>query len=510
MDLISKFKAARRVGTPLIGITTPEPASLMASLTTDTPENFPILIWDSMRGMTPGNEKGRGCLKKLIPEDELGITVDPTVAFSVFAKLPEDSLCYFMNAHRYLSCPDKPEIAQGVWNLRDPFKGTGKTLVLLGPSLQLPPELVYDVILMDDPLPDDKQLEAIFLKEYELIRQQYAKIPEPDEALCRRVVDSLRGLSSFSAEQVVAMSLTKNGILVENLWEYRRSIIQQTNGIQIVDSGETYSHVGGLQSIKDFMHLLFRGKKPPSSIIFIDEIEKMFAGATHALGDNTGVSQDSLGVMLKAMQNYRWTGIIAVGCAGSGKSMIAKATGNTFKVPTMEVDLGGTKHGIVGESEARIRSLVKVIHAVSGSGAFFIATCNRLESLPPELQRRFKAGIWYFDLPTAEERKSIWDLTIRAYGLDSSQELPDDQNWTGADIDKVCDIADKGNCSLREAAQFIVPVSVSSADTIEMLRRTASGRFRSASYPGVYKFDHGMPNLLTETPGRRFSLDSLD
>lgn len=507
MDLISKFKSARKVGTPLIGITTPEPASLMASLVADTPEVFPILTWDSMRGVTPGNEKGRSILKKLIPEDELAMTVDPAIAFAIFLKLPEDSLCYFMNAHRFM---EKADVCQGLWNLRDPFKSAGKTLVLLAPSLQLPPELVYDIILLDDPLPDAKQLEGIFLKEYDLIRQQYPKIPAPDADLCRRVVDSLRGLSSFSAEQVVAMSLTKNGILVDNLWDYRCSIIEQTNGIQIIDTPEVYESVGGLESVKNFMRLLFNGKRPPSSIIFIDEIEKMFAGATHAVGDNTGVSQDSLGVILKAMQNNRWTGIIAVGCAGSGKSMIAKATGNTFKIPTMEIDLGSTRHGIVGQSEAAMRSLVKVIHAVSGSGAFFIATCNRLESLPPELQRRFKAGIWYFDLPTVEERKSIWDLTIQAYGLDPNQELPDDKNWTGADIDKVCDIADAGNCSLLQASEYIVPVAVSSADVIENLRRMASGRFRSASYPGVYKYDHGVPRLLAETPSKSFSLDSLD
>ena len=47
----------------------------------------------------------------------------------------------------------------------------------------------------------------------------------------------------------------------------------------------------------------------------------------------------------------------------------------------------------------------------------------------------------------------------------------------------------KPGVSLKESAGYIVPVSRSAADQIESLRRQASGRFLSASQPGVFTAD---------------------
>jgi hypothetical protein len=42
--------------------------------------------------------------------------------------------------------------------------------------------------------------------------------------------------------------------------------------------------------------------------------------------------------------------------------------------------------------------------------------------------------------------------------------------------------------SLRESANYIVPVSRSAGEQIKSLRMQASGKFISASFPGVYQF----------------------
>ena len=47
--------------------------------------------------------------------------------------------------------------------------------------------------------------------------------------------------------------------------------------------------------------------------------------------------------------------------------------------------------------------------------------------------------------------------------------------------------------SLVESAQYIVPVSRSAADQIKALRMQASGKFISASYPGVFEFQESAP-----------------
>ena len=212
----------------------------------------------------------------------------------------------------------------------------------------------------------------------------------------------------------------------------------------------------------------------------------MMAGAR---GDLTGVSQDALQVILTEMEDQDYSGIIAVGPPGSGKSLYSKSLGKTFGIPAITLDLGAAKGSLVGESENFIRSAMKTIRTIGEKGgAFFVATSNKLDIVPPELRRRFRFGIWYWDLPTAEERKSIWRINLTKYDLHrKSHKLPDDENWTGADIRSVCEIAWRLSCSLTDAAGYIVPVAKSDPQGIENLRAVASGRYLSASCSGTYR-----------------------
>ena len=80
---------------------------------------------------------------------------------------------------------------------------------------------------------------------------------------------------------------------------------------------------------------------------------------------------------------------------------------------------------LVGASTDRLRTALKIIDAVSQGRMLFIATCNSIASLPPELRRRFTLGTFFFDLPTEEEREIIWQIYLKKYGV--SGELPDDE-----------------------------------------------------------------------------------
>jgi hypothetical protein len=79
--------------------------------------------------------------------------------------------------------------------------------------------------------------------------------------------------------------------------------------------------------------------------------------------------------------------------------------------------------------------------------------------------------------------------------------LPDDDGWTGAEIKECCRKAYRLKLSLRESAEYIVPVSRSAAEQIRALRQQASGKFISASYAGVYQFQESAP---AQRAGRAF------
>jgi SpoVK/Ycf46/Vps4 family AAA+-type ATPase len=136
------------------------------------------------------------------------------------------------------------------------------------------------------------------------------------------------------------------------------------------------------------------------------------------------------------------------------------------------------------------------VTSVSNGRSLWIATCNSIGDLPPELRRRFTLGTFFFDLPDEEERAAIWEIYRHKYRLRSAQHpgpLLKDEGWTGAEIRQCCDLAWRLGCSLADAAKFVVPVSVSAAEQLDRLRKAAEGRFLSASTTGVYRRPSALP-----------------
>ena len=542
MKLVEAFRAARLRGVPIVGVTTPDQAATIQSLRETNGQEAPFLRWDVITGMVPLNGAGELALLRLAGIDPSTfnreseeqvlafqgqvkqLTQDPDAALALAKRLPGydeaaqtlGAVLFVCNAHLFLGSdfPGHIPVRQAIANLRDPFKGSNRMLVLLGPELTLPLELAQDVILLDAPFPDDLQLAAI-------VREAYkgADLPEPDGETVAKATDALRGIAAFPAEQITAMSLRKAGLDLAALRERKRREIEKVRGLSVDWERITLAEVGGKAQIKKLLRGIFEGRSRPSVVVRVDEIEKFLAGSgTAGPGDSTGVAQDQVGVLLKEMEDNNWTGLILVSPPGCGKTMLSKALGGEFDVLSIALDLGGTKEKWVGSSEQHIRAAFKTIKAAAGvGGAFFIATCNKLESLPPELRRRFRLGIWYDDLPTAEEKAGIWRTHLEKYQGKGGGQLaldaprPDDTGWTGADIRNCVDVAWRLGCSLTEAAQFLVPVSKSDPGSIERLRAMAKGAFLSTAYPGPYQGIDGpkapgTADWSKDTPARKVKL----
>jgi hypothetical protein len=470
------LKAARRVSTPLIAVRTFDPASAMQAVvgSLSTTGQVPIVRWDIMRGIGAANESAKPIVAQLLngqnPE-----SIGPSDALAMALRLPEDAMLVPYNFHRFWN---DPAVVQGIWNLRDLFKIDGRALLMLAsPGARLPEELAQDVLILDQPLPSQEALEQI-------VRDTFlsAEMEEPAASDLWRAVDAVIGLASFPAEQVLAMSMSKSGLSFEQLWERKRQVIAQTPGLSVWRGGETFEDIGGCNNIKRFLQAVLKGGDPPRVVVFLDEIEKAFAGTGT---DLSGVKTEMAGTLLTWMQDHEAEGTIFLGPPGAAKSAVGKATGNTAGVPTIAFDLSAMQDSLVGASGERLRSALKVVDAVSQGRSLWIATCNAIASLPPELRRRFTLGTFFFDLPDAGERDAIWKLYLGKYGADG--ERPNDDGWTGAEIKECCRKAARLRISLKEAASFIVPVSRSAAEQIRALRQQASGRFISASKPGVYE-----------------------
>lgn len=170
-------------------------------------------------------------------------------------------------------------------------------------------------------------------------------------------------------------------------------------------------------------------------VLWFDEIEKAFAGATQGAADG-GVSSDALGSVLSWMQERQ------------------------------------------GE-------------------AFVVATANDISGLPPELLRKGRFDeLFFIDVPTGEERISVLKAALAAHGrtaVDIDHEAVAEAclDFTGSEIAAIVPDAlfvafadgerEIATRDLVEAAGKVVPLTKTAAEKIEALRKWAAGRARPAS-----------------------------
>ena len=412
---------------------------------------------------------------------------DPLAAIrSINALASPDSsaILVLTNFHRFLN---SPEIIQTLAKQISTGKANRTFIVVLSPLVQIPAELEKHFIVLDHDLPGRDQLEQIARG----VATEDGDLPQGEDM--NMVLDAAAGLTRFEAEGAYSLSIVRHGnIRPDAIWELKSQTLKKSGLLQLHRGGERFDGLGGLQSLKSFCLRAMRrqGHRDPLR---------------------------------------RPRGVLLLGVPGTGKSAFAKALGAETGRPTLILDIGSLMGSLVGTTEANIRQALKIIDAmepcvvfldevekalsgVSSSGdsgvsarlfgtfltwlndhqsdVFTICTCNDISKLPPEFSRaeRFD-GCFFLDLPSSEQRRKIWDIYLRLFDLDADQAKPKDDQWTGAEIRACCRLAALLDLPLTAAAQNVVPVAVTAAESVERLRSWASGRCLDAESSGIYQGD---------------------
>lgn len=409
---------------------------------------------------------------------------DPLAAIRALNSLanPDGSTILVLeNFHRFLS---SAEIVQAVAEQVVAGKQNRTILVVLAPVVQLPVELEKLFVVVEHELPDRNQLGEIARG----IATADSEMPNGSEL--DRVLDAAAGMTRMEAENAFSLSLIRHGcIQPDAIWELKTQTLRKSGSLELHRGQETFDSLGGLASLKAFCKraLLQHGN-----------------------------------------QNLRRRakGILLLSPPGCGKSQFCKTLGNEVGRPVVVLDVGSLMGSLVGQSEERTRKALHLIDAmapcvlmidevekafsgVNGNGdsgvstrmfgtflswlndhesdVFVVCTANDVSRLPPEFARseRFD-GIFFLDLPERSEKDSIWNLYLSAFGLDIEQRRPDDTNWTGAEIKACCRLASLLDVPLIQAAQNVVPIAVTAAESVERLRQWAEGRCLSANVAGIY------------------------
>ena len=387
------------------------------------------------------------------------------------------------NFHRFLQ---SAEIVQALAQQIISEKQNRTFVVILSPVVQIPVELERQFIVIEHDLPGRDQLEEIARS----IGTEEGELP--DDTRLGTVLDAAAGLTRQEAEGAFSLSLVRHSeIRPETIWELKSQMLKKSGLLTLHRGSERFADLGGLDSLKTFC------------------LRAMRQQGHH----------DPL---------RRPRGVMLLSPPGCGKSEFAKALGNETGRPTLILDVGSLMGSLVGQSEERTRLALKIADAmapcvvmidevekalsgVAASGqtdsgvsarmfatflswlndhesdVFVICTCNDISKLPPEFARaeRFD-GVFFVDLPTAEQRQIIWEIYLSLFGLDPNQSRPQDDHWTGAEIRSCCRLAALLDVPLTAAAQNVVPVAVTAAEAVEKLRSWASGRCLSADASGIY------------------------
>jgi SpoVK/Ycf46/Vps4 family AAA+-type ATPase len=308
-------------------------------------------------------------------------------------------------------------------------------------------ERISEVVFFDLPAPEElKELSDTLSKKLDL-KDTFRPSPE--------VVNNLSGLTKFEVEQAYLQSyaLFKKSegnarIDLNFIRSFKKSAIAKTDLLSLLETDVTFNDIGGMDRLKRWI--------------------TRSAGGWTIEGKKYG---------LPIMK-----GVLLVGPPGTGKSLIAKSIGNEWGLPVVKFDFSKIFSSRVGDSEANLRRVLKLIEGISpvivfideleksmagvqsstfsDSGVtarligvylswfqdcekpiFTVGTSNNISYVPPEMISRFEE-VFFVNMPQQAERGDIVGIHLKKVGRDPDKfDLPliaeRSKDFTGREIEQI-------------------------------------------------------------------------
>ncbi|MEO5917255.1 MAG: AAA family ATPase [Luteolibacter sp.] len=480
-----------RAGYPGLAVITPEEVRAEAEIAAAcTTLGHRLHAWSSSEGLVDTAEK------------RINSCPDPLEALQLieqlFASEEPRHVVVMRDLQLHLDQTD-PLLIRRIKDLLRIAKAGGHALILLGCRLKLPAELEHEITHVDFRLPDSAQLGTVLdgiLKS--------AKIKNVHPVVRESALQCALGLTTTEAENAFALSVVETKGIDHKVVAREKARTLKRNGlVEVVEATTSLDDIGGLGLLKEWL--------------------TRRAGAFSESAKSYGLPAPK--------------GLLIVGIPGTGKSLTAKATARAFGLPLLRLDMGCVFGGIVGQSEANLRSVIQTAEAIapcvlwideiekgfsgsksSGSSdggtssrvfgsflswmqektkaAFVVATANDVSKLPPEFLRKGRFDEMFFvDLPDALERAQIWDIVIARHGrkardFDTVALARACEQFTGAEIEAVfidamheayAEGKEPGPKEILEATARTVPLARLMDGQITALRQWAQGRAREAA-----------------------------
>src|SRR3569833_96747 len=378
-----------------------------------------LFLWSIARGIephgTPVESRKRG-------EER---TADPNAALDHVRDSTENAVYVFRDLHPFFN---NAPVVRRVRELAAYLKNSYKTLVIVGPPLQLPLELQKDVAVLEWDLPDADDLGQLLDRTIAEVNEATGRNLQIAPEVRSRILSASSGLTLNEAENVFAKTLVLSGRLGEDdlpiILSEKEQAIRKSGLLEYYRADAKLEQIGGRDILKDWL--------AKRSIAFDSAAQRAGLPAPR--------------------------GVLLIGIQGCGKSLAAKAIAGFWGLPLLRLDVGRLFNSLVGSSEENARTAIRVAESVapavlwideiekslagtqsSGSSdggttarvlgsfltwlqektapVFVVATANDIEHLPPELLRRGRLDETYFvDLPDEHERAEIFRIHLLRRG----------------------------------------------------------------------------------------------
>ncbi|MDB6027523.1 MAG: family ATPase [Verrucomicrobiales bacterium] len=449
---------------------------------------FSLWAWS----VTSGIQKIDDTVKEI---QTIADSQDPFAMLTAFEGLEEKSVLLLRDFHMWFAEPN-PIIFRKLKDSLMLAKAHNRVIVIIGCLLKLPPELEKEITVLEFSLPDRTQLREVLES---VADSGSVKLPKNVEL----ILDAASGLTTTEAENAFALAVVEAKDITPEIVQREKALTVRKNGLlEIVSNKVGVDQIGGLENLKR------------------DLLEK-----------RNLFTQEARDYGLPSPR-----GVLAVGQAGSGKSLTATATASIFNIPLLRLEAGKLFGSLVGQSEGNWRAAFatakaiapcvfwidevdglfsgaessgqtdggttnRVIKAIlqdmqmNGEGIFFFFTANDIDGLPDPLIDRL--DVWSVDLPNATEREAIWKIHIekrgrksKGYDLADLSKITD--GFSGRQIEQVWLKAmtlsfnakrEPKESDVLEVAKRVVATSITMKEAIEKRRARLQNRATPASAP---------------------------